>query len=129
MNTPMRKSIKIQSDRPQIYDLKQLLLHNTMFYILPPLCEITLQEMEELACERLKMLRIFESATARYPNKQSDDWKQCVLREMNGEGLKSYVRLLQGNGNTPADLEARRRDYISHFILRFVYCRTTDLKR
>lgn len=85
--------------------------------------------MEELAVERLKVLRIFESASARYPSKHSDEWKECILRELNGEGLKGYVRLLNGNGNTAADLEARRHDYISHFILRFVYCRTEDLKR
>lgn len=125
----MRRTLPVQSDQPQAYDLKQLLLHNTMFYILPPLCEITLQEMEELACERLKMLRIFEGATAKYPVKHSDEWKQSILREMNSEGLKSYVRLLQGNSNTPADLEARRRDYLSHFILRFAYCSTDEKRR
>lgn len=129
MYGPIRRAVKIYSDQSNMYELKDLLLHNTLFYLCPPLCAIPLQEMEELAVERLEMLRIFESSAAKYPDKRSDEYKQSVLREMNGKGLKSYVRLLQGNGNTPADLEARRRDYLSHFILRFAYCRTDDLKQ
>lgn len=74
------------------------------------------------------MLRIFDSASVRYPT-MSKEWKESILREMNGDGLKVYTRLFKGNGNTSADKEARRRDYISHFILRFAYCQTSDLKR
>lgn len=126
MNFPKRRHIPVNTEK-QPYELKDLLVHNVMFYLLPPLCDIPLQEVEQLASDRVKILRIFESATAKYP-KMSEDWKASVLREMNGEGLKLYTRLFNGNGNTPQDIEARRKDYLSHFILRFAYCRTRDLR-
>lgn len=127
MNFSKRQRIRINTEK-QPYDLKDILLHNVMFYLLPPLEDITLLEFEELATDRLKMLRIFESATAKYP-KMSEDWRASVIREMNGEGLKLYTRLFTGNNNTAQDLEARRKDYISHFILRFAYCQSNDLRQ
>lgn len=41
----MRRHIPIGSDKPP-YELKQLLIHNVMFYIFPPLNEISLFEFE-----------------------------------------------------------------------------------
>lgn len=59
----------------------------------------------------------------------SDEWKEHIINELNLAGLKHFVRLLKGNGQADLDIIARRRDYLSHFILRFVYCRTEDLQR
>lgn len=147
----MRRHIPIGSNKHP-YELKQLLIHNVMFYIFPPLNEISLFEFEvriininnynsivsrnwnilrlfqELATDRLKILRIIESASAKY-SPMTQEWKESVLREMLGEGLKSYVRLFKGNGSTPADMEARRKDYLSHFILRFAYCQNEEMRR
>lgn len=41
----MRRHIPLGSDRAP-YELKQLLIHNVMFYIFPPLNEISLFEFE-----------------------------------------------------------------------------------
>lgn len=83
----------------------------------------------DLAIERLKFLRIFEQAGVKHTKVMSDDWKEHIINELNLAGLKHFVRLLKGNGQADLDIIARRRDYLSHFILRFVYCRTEDLQR
>lgn len=103
--------------------------HNCNFYILPPLIDISLQEFEDLAIERLKVLRILEGATQKNFKVYSDEWKEHIINELNLDGLKHFVRLCKGNDNKEADLNARRRDYISHFILRFAYCRSEELRR
>jgi DNA primase large subunit len=116
--------------RPPIsHSLDKLLKHSVMLYKLPPLCDISLFEFEELALERLKLLRIFEQVSNKILKTYSDEWKAEIIAELNHAGLKSYVRLLNGNGKKEADMAARRRDYLSHFILRFCYCQSEDLKR
>lgn len=124
-------------DRPQARieteDLEALYPHNVLMYSLPPTQDITLQTFEELAIERLKVLRILEQASSKNLRILSDEWRQAVIAELNQAGLKSYLLLVEGHSTTSttkdADLIARRRDYISHFILRLAYCRTQDLKR
>lgn len=122
-------------DRPQNRieheDLEQLYPHNVTFYHIPPTQDISLQQFEELAIERLNVLRILEQATSKNLRVLSEEWREAVKVELKQAGLKSYARLVEGRSNTDAtkDLLARRRDYISHFILRLVYCRTQDLKR
>lgn len=115
----------IQSD-----NLEHLYPHNVMMYYLPPTQDITLQTFEEYAIERLNLLRILEQAGSKNLRLLSDEWKEAVKDEMKHAGMKSYLRLLDGHSTTSdADLQARRRDYISHFILRLTYCRTIDLRR
>ena len=86
------------------------------------------------------MLRVLEQANSKGLRLLSDDWKEFVNAELNREGLKGYLRLCSAGGASvthtnvasnkkEAELQARRRDYISHFILRLVYCRTDDLRR
>lgn len=120
-----RPKHRIESD-----DLENLYPHNIMMYYLPPTQDITLQTFEEYAIERVNLLRILEQAGSKNLRLLSDEWKESVKEEMKQAGMKSYLRLLDGHSNTTdADLEARRRDYISHFILRLTYCRTIDLRR
>lgn len=45
MDSFRRGHLKISYDRPP-YELKDLLIHNVMYYILPPLNDITLYEFE-----------------------------------------------------------------------------------
>jgi DNA primase large subunit len=116
--------------RPHVsYTLEKLLKHSVLLYELPPMCDISLFEFEELALERLKVLRIFEQVSNKILKTYSDEWKAEIIAELNHAGLKSYVRLLNGNGKKEADMAARRRDYLSHFILRFCYCQSEELKR
>lgn len=120
-----RPKLRIESD-----DLENLYPHNVMMYYLPPTQDITLQTFEEYAIERVNLLRILEQAGSKNLRLLSDEWKESVIEEMKQVGMKSYLRLLDGHSTTnDADLQARRQDYISHFILRLTYCRTIDLRR
>lgn len=145
MDFPKRSKIKPLKS-PDEDSLDRLLPHNCLFYILPPLNDVSLKDFEgklqpfryhfhptirftDLAIERLKLLRIVEQAGLKHPKIMSDDWKEHIINELNLAGLKHFVRLLKGNGSTDQDMNARRRDYLSHFILRFAYCRSEDLRR
>lgn len=128
MDFPKRSKVKpIRSPDEQSFE--NILPHNCLFYILPPMIDVSLKDFEDLAIERLKLLRIVEQAGIKFPKVLSNEWKEHITNELNIAGLKHFVRLLQGNGNTEKDMTARRRDYLSHFILRFAYCRSEDLRR
>lgn len=119
------RSARIESE-----NLDNLYPHNVMMYNLPPTQDITLQTFEEYAIERVNLLRIFEQATSKNLRVLSEEWKAEIKEEMKQAGMKSYLRLLDGHSSSYAlDYEARRRDHISHFILRLAYCRSTDLRR
>lgn len=128
MDFPKRSKVKVLQS-PDEASLDRLLPHNCLFYILPPLIDVTLKDFEDLAIERLKLLRILEQAAVKYPKILSDEWKTHIIDELNVAGLKHFVRLLRGNGDEEQLMNARRRDYLSHFILRFAYCRSEDLRR
>lgn len=111
-------------------ELDNLYPHNVMMYNLPPTQDITLQTFEDYAIERVNLLRIFEQATSKNLRVLSEEWKAEIKEEMKQAGMKSYLRLIDGHsGSSALDYEARRRDHISHFILRLAYCRSTDLRR
>jgi len=128
MDFPKRSKIKPLKS-PDEESIDRFAPHNCMFYIVPPQNDISLKDFEELAIERLKLLRIIEQAGLKYPKILSDEWKEHIINELNLEGLKYFVRLIKGNGNTDQDKQSRRRDYLSHFILRFAYCRSEELRR
>lgn len=115
-------------------DLAELYPHSCMLYRLPPLHDITIQTFEDLAVERLKVLRILEQAATKHRT-TSDEYRDAVLDELNAQKLKSYVRLIQHAGCAPSavrrddDLDARQRDYVAHFILRFAYAKSEELRR
>lgn len=98
---------------------------NVTLYHIPPTEDINLQTFEELAIERLNVLRILDQAAAKNLRILSEEWRATIMADLTQAGLKHYVRLIEGRG----DAAGRRRDYISHFILRLAYCRTQDLKR
>jgi len=81
----------------------------------PPNVEITLDEFEDFALERLSLLRGIEQLKAR-------GFEIKELMEKIGELERKHMRI-------SADPEDLRRDRLSHFILRLAYCRTEDLRR
>lgn len=121
---------RTKAPRIESEDLESLYPHNVMMYNLPPTQDMTLQTFEDYAIERVNLLRIFEQATSKNLRVLSEDWKNEIKEEMKQAGMKSYLRLIDGHAKTSEpDLQARRRDYISHFILRLAYCRSNDLRR
>lgn len=112
--------------------LVELYPHDLQLYRIPPINNITLQEFEELAIERLKVLRTLATVTTLKGFKLfSKEWKAAVIEELQKEGLKGYSQSCKSAGFTTseADLQARRRDHISHFILRLAYCRSEELRK
>lgn len=127
--------------KPKNRDIKRIKIenedlypHNVQLYRLPPTKEISLDEFENLALNRLKVLRIIEQENSKGNRLYSEEWKAGIRAELIREGLKGYDRLLMGGSSTDAEkkeleVKARRADYISHFILRFCYCRSVELNR
>lgn len=85
------------------------------FYDLPPQGEITLDQFETWAIDRLKILLEIES---------------CVQRNKTIKEIEIIVKpLLQKSlpYNTD-DFQDRKKDYYSHFILRLCFCRSKELR-
>lgn len=125
-----KNSKRTNTARIETEDLDILYPHNVMLYHLPPIQDITLQTFEDYAIERVNLLRILEQTTAKNLRLLSEDWKEDIKKQMQDAGMKSYLRLIGGHSSSKSeDIVARRKDYISHFILRLAYCRSTELRR
>lgn len=85
------------------------------FYDLPPQGEITLDQFEVWAIDRLKILLEIES---------------CVSRNKNMKEIEAIIKphLQKSMPLTTDNLEAKKKDYYSHFILRLCFCRTQELR-
>ncbi|KAF2089256.1 DNA primase, large subunit [Saccharata proteae CBS 121410] len=96
--------------------------HRLNFYGLPPTQEITLEEFEEWAIARLKVLSELET---------------CSFRNRSPEETQSYMAPilekhlpLHSNTSRSSMLDAeRKKDHYSHFILRLAFSATEDLRR
>ena len=94
--------------------------HKLSFYTNPPTQEITIEEFQGWAIDRLLVLSEIESAT--YRNKTQAEINTLI------KGLLDQYLPLSSNtsrtlkGNT-LDQE-RKKDHYSHFILRLAFCRS-----
>lgn len=123
-----RKSIKT----PVTGSLVENYPHDLQMYKIPPTEDISLQEFETLALERLALLRSIAAATTLKGHRMySDEWTECIINDLKTENIKYYAKLCDKSsiGTTEADLQARKKDHIAHFILRLAYCRTEELRR
>ncbi|OBZ75528.1 DNA primase large subunit [Grifola frondosa] len=96
--------------------------HRLNFYDRPPLDDITIEEFETCALDRLRVLAEIESSFAR--NRSYDELKTVTL-----EQCKKYLPL---NSSTAiaVDRDAeRRKDHVGHFVLRLAFCRSEELRR
>ncbi|CEP60830.1 DNA primase subunit PRI2 LALA0_S02e00584g [Lachancea lanzarotensis] len=85
------------------------------FYTIPPKGEITLEQFELWAIDRLKVLLEIESCIQR--NKPAREM-ELIVKPL----LQKLLPL------TTDDLEIRKKDYYSHFILRLCFCRSKELR-
>jgi DNA primase large subunit len=115
----------------QTGSLVEMYPSDLQLYKLPPTSSISLTEFEDLAQERLKILRTVDNVNLQGLNKYSEEWKKVLTAGLKKLGLKSVTKLITGTGfgHTESELQARKRDHISHFILRLAYCRSEDLRR
>ncbi|QLG74469.1 hypothetical protein HG535_0G03520 [Zygotorulaspora mrakii] len=85
------------------------------FYDLPPSGEITLDQFETWAIDRLKILLEIESGISRNKN----------VKEIEKIIKPQFDKLLPFNND---NFEDKKKDYYSHFILRLCFCRSKELR-
>ncbi|KAG7189220.1 hypothetical protein KM043_008783 [Ampulex compressa] len=126
--TPIHKRRR-QTINADVNNLKEIYPCDLSMYDVPPTGEISLVEFQDLGLERLKVLQLVEINAQRTDLKTADDRKIELSNSLSKDGLKHFVRLLYASGNkthAELDLQARRRDCISHFIMRLAYCQEPD---
>ncbi|KIW95662.1 uncharacterized protein Z519_04247 [Cladophialophora bantiana CBS 173.52] len=101
--------------------------HRLSFYDVPPTQEITLEEFETWAIDRLRILAEIEACSFR--NKSQDE-TSAHLEPL----LKKYLPLSSNSAARGGILDQnlknqRRKDHYSHYILRLAFSRTEDLRR
>ncbi|XP_061203836.1 DNA primase large subunit isoform X2 [Neopsephotus bourkii] len=102
-------------------DRRELYPHSLQFYLEPPTESISLVEFESFAIDRLKLLKVVENLGVSYV-RGNEVYKTKLQAEL--RKLKFPYKALAED-----DYEARRKDHISHFILRLAYCQSEDLRR
>ncbi|KAF8308412.1 DNA primase, large subunit [Clavulina sp. PMI_390] len=101
--------------------------HRLNFYDTRPLGDITLEQFEDWAVDRLRVLAEIEASGIR-------ELKFDALRTVVATQTDKYIPMDPiPNGvmasSTIAQLDAqRRKDYMSHFILRLSFCRSEELR-
>lgn len=105
--------------------------HCLQLYGLPPIENISLNEFETFAVDRLKLLKTVENLGVSYV-KTSEQYATKLDSEISNLNFpyRTTVALEEKkNQPGPSEYEKRRKDHISHFILRLAYCQTEDLRR
>ncbi|VDK71141.1 unnamed protein product [Onchocerca ochengi] len=114
----------IQNSRgPVNRGLKKMEDLNLQMYLEPPTEDITLHEFQELALNRLRVLKVVEQVKDRFPR---------GTEAINNELTKQLLKMMPiACGCCPfEELESeRKRDVISHFILRLAFCQTPEQTR
>ncbi|GAA5963393.1 hypothetical protein JCM3765_003053 [Sporobolomyces pararoseus] len=96
--------------------------HRLNFYESPPTEEITLEEFEVWAIDRLRLLADIESAQAR--NRSPAEIKTIVENRS-----KEFMPLHSASSRmVDTDVE-RKKDSYSHFVLRLAFCRSEELRQ
>ncbi|KAL7275075.1 DNA primase subunit pri2 [Rhizina undulata] len=96
--------------------------HRLNFYNIPPTAEITLDQFEQWAIDRLRILGEIESCL--YRNKTFEELS-IILTPL----LKKFLPLDANSSNSTLLQEERRKDHYSHFILRLAFARSEELRR
>ncbi|XP_029377313.1 DNA primase large subunit [Echeneis naucrates] len=99
--------------------------HALQFYEQPPTENICLSEFETFAVDRVKLLKTVENLGLSYV-KMSDDYNKKLNNEAK---VLNFPYRPDSSQCGPTDNDRRRKDHISHFILRLAYCQTEDLRR
>ncbi len=86
-------------------------------YDKPPLFDVTLEEFERCALDRLRILAEIESSSAR--GRSWDDTKTVI-----GDQCKKYLPLSATSAISVDRDTERRKDHLGHFVLRLAFCRS-----
>ncbi|KAA8583893.1 DNA primase large subunit [Etheostoma spectabile] len=122
MQFPSRKKKYNTNSQTELY------LHPLQFYGQPPLENISLSEFEAFAVDRLKLLKTIENLGVSHV-KLSDQYTKKLESESKALNFLYRPEADDRKSSGPTEYEKRRKDHISHFILRLAYCQTEDLRR
>lgn len=123
--TPKRKRVVKNENNA----LLETYPHDMQLYKIPPKGQLSLSEFEEFALERQKVLQTVESTAVQPENKSLKDFRNALVTALKRENFLGYAKLVNSSGCPPnPDFEARRKDHVSHFILRLAYCQNETLQ-
>ncbi|KAJ5121804.1 DNA primase large subunit [Penicillium atrosanguineum] len=101
--------------------------HRLNLYDTPPTAEITLEQFEQWAIDRLKILAEIEACS--YRNKSAAETEQHITPLLQ-KYLPLSANTSSSNGAADPRLKnERQKDHYSHFILRLAFSATEDLRR
>ncbi|KAG2147090.1 DNA primase, large subunit [Suillus cothurnatus] len=92
------------------------------FYDKSPWYEVSLEDFERHALDRLRVLAEIESSFAR--NRSWEELKSVTTRQ-----CKDHLPLNSSSASTVDTQTERRNDHLGHFVLRLAFCRSEDLRR
>ncbi|ANZ75983.1 BA75_02660T0 [Komagataella pastoris] len=101
--------------------LETIYSNRLSFYSVPPFEEITLDEFEKWALDRLKVLIEIESSHLR--NKTMKELESSIKPI-----LEKHLPLSTNTKDLNQLVAERRKDHYSHYILRLAFCRSEDLR-
>ncbi|XP_018604760.1 DNA primase large subunit [Scleropages formosus] len=111
-----RKKKGVENPQTELYG------HCLQLYTQPPLENISLVEFEQFAVDRMKLLKTVENLGVTHI-KTSEDYSKKLHAEISSLNFPHRTEAVA------SEYEKRRKDHISHFILRLAYCQTEDLRR
>lgn len=139
----MNFSARKRNRKSSLFGKRAVKKHRLIFYKDPPVEEISLEEFERFAVDRLKLLREVENVNIRF-KRDSEEYEgkmEKILVEFL-PAYKSSIDVIEKKGfmvrNDKEEMDNkiiqeqkqdRRKDHISHFILRLAFARTEDLRR
>ncbi|XP_044017701.1 DNA primase large subunit-like [Aphidius gifuensis] len=126
-----KKTVKMSVEE-RCNKLKKDFPHDIQMYIQVPTDVLDLQEFKQLAMERREILKMIELLMNRSDLKTLEERKTALLSSMRKDSYNHAAKLLQGLGcvaNTEFELEARRRDALSHFAIRLAYSQNPELRK
>ncbi|EIN07484.1 DNA primase large subunit [Punctularia strigosozonata HHB-11173 SS5] len=103
-------------------DPKRRYPYRLNFYDRPPLEDVTIEEFETFALDRLRVLAGIESSFVR--NRTYDE-----LKSVTSAHCKKYLPLAANTAKSVDTDAERRKDHIGHFVLRLAFCRSEELRR
>ncbi|KAI0273701.1 DNA primase large subunit [Gloeopeniophorella convolvens] len=96
--------------------------HRLNLYDQPPIDDITIEEFETCAIDRLRVLSEIESCFTR--NRPFDE-----LRTITKQQCDKHIPLDHNSAITLDRDGQRRKDIVGHFVLRLAFCRSEELRR
>ncbi|KAH8815954.1 eukaryotic and archaeal DNA primase, large subunit-domain-containing protein [Xylogone sp. PMI_703] len=96
--------------------------HRLNFYTEPPTADITLEQFEQWAIDRLRVLAELEACSFRNKTMQETATHMKPI-------LDKYMPLTFTSSNIALLQAERQKDHYSHFILRLAFASTEDLRR